>query len=32
VIERGLYHEEYREELKEDLSWIIMESRRIIGD
>jgi predicted site-specific integrase-resolvase len=32
VIEKGLYHEEYREELKEDLSWIILESRRLLGE
>jgi len=32
VVEKGLYHEEYREELKEDLSWIIMEARQLIGE
>jgi len=32
VIQKTLYLEEYREELKEDLSYLILESRALIGD
>ena len=32
IIQKGLYLEEYREELKEDLSYLILESRALIGD
>ena len=32
VIQKTLYSEEYRAELKEDLSYLILESRALIGD
>ena len=32
VIQKGLYSEEYREELKADLTDLIYESRKLIGD
>jgi len=32
VIQKTLYLEEYREELKEDLAYLILESRALIGD